>query len=68
MSRVKQPLQDRLGRTITVGDRVAYASYRNGFAIGRVVKTGTVRAYIVAEDPSWFTDPEAIGATDTVKV
>lgn len=68
MSTIKQPLVDRLGRTVTVGDRVAYASYRNGFAIGRVVKAGRIRAYIVAEDPSWFTEPEAIGAADTVKV
>ena len=61
--------QDRLGRTLAVGDRVAYASYHNlGLILGTVVKLGRSRATVDPGRTAWNTTPESFQFADVVKV
>ena len=44
-------LKDMLGNTLSVGDRVAFASYKNlGLTVGTVRKLGRIRAEVFAKD------------------
>jgi hypothetical protein len=62
-------LQDKLGRTLTVGDRVAYASYKNlGMTFGTVTKLGRLRAIVTPEAPAFSPDSESFRTTELVKI
>ena len=62
-------LQDRLGRTVAVGDRVAYASYKNlGMTLGTVVKLGRLRATVAPEAPAFNPDLESFRTTELVLI
>lgn len=62
-------LQDKLGRTVAVGDRVAYASYKNlGMTLGTVVKLGRLRATVEPEAPAFNTDSESFRTTELVRI
>ena len=62
-------LQDKLGRTIVLGDRVAYASYKNlGMTVGTITKLGRIRAQVTPEAPAFNSDSESICSTELVKI
>jgi hypothetical protein len=62
-------LQDKLGRSLTVGDRVAYASFKNpGMTIGTVSKLGRLRAVITPEAPAFNPDSESFRTTELIKI
>ena len=62
-------LQDKLGRTLTVGDRVAYASFKNlGMTFGTVTKLGRLRATVVPEAPAFNPDSESFRTTELVRI
>ena len=62
-------LQDKLGRAIAVGDRVAYASYKNlGMTLGTVVKLGRLRATVAPEAPAFNSDSESFRTTELVRI
>ena len=62
-------LQDKLGRTVSVGDRVAYASYKNlGMTLGTVVKLGRLRATVEPESPAFNADSESLRTTELVLI
>ena len=66
-------LKDMLGRTLSVGDRVALSSYHNlGLAVGVIEKLGRVRAQVrpIKTGVKSFIDPtiESISTTDLIKI
>ena len=62
-------LQDKLGRTVAVGDRVAYASFYNqGLTIGTVTRLGRIRAQVIAEDTSFSDESESLRTTELIKI
>ena len=62
-------LQDKLGRSVSLGDRVAYASYKNlGMTLGTVVKLGRLRATVAPEAPAFNHDSESLRTTELVKI
>ena len=63
-------LKDMQGKTVNVGDRVAYASYWNvGLTIGIVESLGTVRAKIVHEsNTAWSNKPESFATNLVLKL
>ena len=62
-------LKDKLGRTVRVGDRVAYASFYNlGLTIGMVIKTGRIRAEVQAQDTSFSDATESFRTTELIKI
>lgn len=62
-------LTDKLGRTLALGDRVAYASYKNiGMTLGTVVKLGRLRAEVAPELPAFNPEHESFRTTELVKV
>jgi hypothetical protein len=62
-------LQDKLGHSLAVGDRVAYASYKNlGMTFGTVVKLGRLRAQVAPEAPAYNPDSESFRTTELVKI
>ena len=62
-------LQDKLGRGLSVGDRVAYASFKNlGMTFGTVVKLGRLRAQVAPEAPAFCPDSESFRTTELVKI
>jgi len=66
---MKTFLKDKLGRTVKVGDRVAYASFYNlGMTIGIVTKLGKVRATVIAEDTSFTDSSESMRTTELIKI
>lgn len=48
--------KDMQGKTLKVGDRVAYVSYRNGnsLVIGRVQDLKKVRAEVITKNTGWL--------------
>lgn len=63
------PLKDKLGRTVRVGDRVAYASFYNlGLTIGKIIKLGRVRAEVVAVDTSFTDSTEFLRTTELLRI
>ena len=62
-------LQDKLGRTLAVGDRVAYASFKNlGMTFGTVVRLGRLRAVITPEAPAFNAESESFRTTELVRI
>jgi len=62
-------LKDKLGNTLAVGDRIAYASYKNvGLTLGTVVKLGRLRAEVAPELPAFNEDHESFRTTELLKV
>jgi hypothetical protein len=62
-------LKDKLGRTVTVGDRIAYASFHNlGMTIGTITKLGRLRAEVIAEDTSFSDRSESLLTTELIKI
>ena len=62
-------LKDRLGKSLKVGDRIAYSSHYNlGMTLGTIVKLGRVRAEVAPESPAWRSEHESITTTDLIKV
>ena len=60
---------DRLGNTLTVGDRVAYASYHNlGLTVGTIVKLGRTNATVDPGKAAWNTTEESFHFADVIKV
>ena len=61
--------KDKLGRTVTVGDRVAYASYKNlGMTFGTITKLGRLNATVTPEAPAFNSDSEVFRPTELVKI
>lgn len=70
-------LKDMFGQVLSVGDRVAFASYKNlGLTVGTVKKLGTKRAYVFAKDGDpgvitpWIKDgwEEAFATKELIKL
>lgn len=62
-------LVDKLGRTVAVGDRIAYASYKNlGMTLGTIVKLGTLRAIVTPDLPAFNVAEESFRTTELVKL
>ena len=62
-------LVDKLGRTVTVGDRIAYASYKNlGMTLGTIVKLGTLRAVVAPDLPAFNDATESFRTTELIKL
>lgn len=62
-------LVDRLNQPLAVGDRVAYASYKNlGLTLGTIVKIGRVRATVEPEAPAFNPAAESFRTNELVKV
>ena len=60
--------KDAVGRTITVGTRVAYASYFTRMTIGTVIKTGTNRVKVQPLNPDENSRTEFFNPADVVRV
>ena len=61
--------KDAVGRTIRVGDRVAYASYHNlGLTLGTVTKLGRVNVEVTPPETAFNPRPETFRPADLVKV
>ena len=61
--------KDAVGRTIKVGDRVAYASYHNlGLTLGTVTKLGRVNVEVTPPETAFNTRPETFRPAELVKV
>lgn len=66
---MKTILKDKLGRSVKVGDKVAYASFYNlGMTIGIITKLGRLRAEVIAEDTSFTDSSESLRTTELVKI
>ena len=62
-------LKDKLGRTLTVGDRVAYASYKNlGMTLGTVTRLGRLRAQVEPEAPAFNPESESFRTEELVRI
>lgn len=69
-------LKDRLGKTLKVGDRVAFSSYKNlGLTVGKINKLGRIRAEVYCDGDldtvaDWLTNgwAESIETIHLVKV
>ena len=63
-------LKDMQGRVLSVGDRVAYASYHNlGLTIGLVQKLGRLRAEVAPESKTAFSKTaESFRTEDLIKI
>ena len=60
--------KDRLGRTIKVGDRVAYASFHNlGLTLGTVTKLGRVNVEVTPPKTAFNPRPETFRPADVIK-
>jgi hypothetical protein len=72
-----QVFKDLQGRTLKVGDRVAFASFKNlGMTVGTITKLGRVRVHVTSKlgDPNvtahWLEEPwtEQFSGNELVKV
>ena len=62
--------QDRVGKPLKLGDRVAYASYHNlGLTLGTITKVGRLNVHITPEATAWRNDKiESFRPADVIRV
>lgn len=61
--------KDIVGNTISLGDTVAYASYKNlGMTLGTVTKLGRLNVYVTPAKTAFNPDTENFRPNELVKV